>query len=92
MPFTKIWIHLIWSVKNRDKIISKELKPLLLEHIIENAKQKGIFIKVVNCVSDHIHFLISLGREQSISKVVMLIKGESSYWVNKNKLLNGKFE
>jgi len=92
MPFTKIWIHVIWSTKSRDKIISKELRPLLLEHIVENAKQKEIFIKVINCVSDHIHLLISLGREQSISKVVMLIKGESSNWINKIKLLKGKFE
>lgn len=73
MPFTKIWIHVIWSTKNREKIISQELKPLLLEHIVENAKHKGIFIKVINCMSDHIHLLISLGREQSISTVVMLI-------------------
>jgi REP element-mobilizing transposase RayT len=36
--------------------------------------------------------LISLGREQTISKIVMLIKGESSNWVNKNKLTKGKFE
>jgi REP element-mobilizing transposase RayT len=92
MPFTKIWIHIIWSTKNREKIITKELKLLLLNHIIENSKMKGIFIKIVNCVSDHIHILISLSREQSISKVVMLIKGESSNWVNKNKLVNGKFE
>lgn len=92
MPFTKIWIHVIWSTKNREKIISQELKPLLLEHIVENAKHKGIFIKVINCMSDHIHLLISLGREQSISTVVMLIKGESSHWVNKEKLLKCKFE
>jgi REP element-mobilizing transposase RayT len=92
MPFTKIWIHLIWSTKNREKIITKELKKALLEHIIENAKLKGIFMKIINCVNDHVHILISLGREQSISKVVMLIKGESSNWVNKNKLIIGKFE
>ncbi|MDP2364945.1 MAG: IS200/IS605 family transposase [Ignavibacteria bacterium] len=92
MPFTKIWIHLIWTTKNREKIITKELKHLLLDHIIENSKKKGIFIKIVNCVSNHVHLLISLGREQSISKVVMLIKGESSNWVNKNKLVIGKFE
>jgi len=92
MPYTKIWIHLIWSTKNREKIITKELRKVLLEHIIENAKLKGIFIKVINCVNDHVHLLISLGREQSISKVVMLIKGESSNWVNKNKLTKGQFE
>ncbi|RPI65254.1 MAG: transposase, partial [Ignavibacteriales bacterium] len=62
MPYTKIWIHLIWSTKNREKIITKELRKVLLEHIIENAKLKGIFIKVINCVNDHVHLLISLGR------------------------------
>ncbi|OGU82354.1 MAG: transposase, partial [Stygiobacter sp. RIFOXYA12_FULL_38_9] len=88
----KIWIHLIWATKNRDKLIAKELKPKLIEHIKSNAKQKEIWIDSVNCVSDHIHLLISLGSEQTISKVVMLIKGESSFWVNKNKLIPGKFE
>ncbi len=92
MPFTKIWIHLIWSTKNRDKLIDEELKQKLLQHIKGNARLKNIFIDTLNCVQDHIHLLISLGREQTISKIVMLIKGESSNWVNKNKLTKGKFE
>lgn len=92
MPMIKIWIHLIWATKNRDKLISKELKPKLIEHIKSNSKEKGIWLDSVNCVSDHIHLLISLGSEQTISKTVMLIKGESSFWVNKNKLITKKFE
>ena len=92
MPFTKIWIHLIWSSKNREKTISKEIKALLLDHIKENSLRKDIYIDCMNCVSDHIHILLSLGREQSISKIVMLIKGESSNWINKNNLINGRFE
>ena len=92
MPYTKVMIHFIWSTKNRDKIISKELKPLLLKHIKENSIKKGIFIDSLNCVEDHIHLLISLGTEQTISKVAMLIKGESSFWVNKQKILKEKFE
>lgn len=92
MPFTKIWIHLIWSTKNRGKLIDKQLKQKLLQHIKENASLKNIFIDTLNCVQDHIHLLISLGREQTISKIVMLIKGESSNWINKNNLTKGKFE
>ena len=92
MPFVKMYIHLIWSTKNRDKLISKELKPLLLNHIKENSFKKEIFIDAMNCVSDHIHLLISLGAEQSISKVAMLLKGEPSFWVNKEKLSKTKFE
>lgn len=36
--------------------------------------------------------LISLGSGQNIDKIMMLLKGESSYWINKNKLLRHKFE
>lgn len=92
MPYTRIWIHLIWSTKNREKLINKELKQILLQHIKQNARLKDIFIDTINCVQDHIHLLISLGKEQTISKIVMLIKGESSNWINKNKFTNIKFE
>jgi len=92
MPYINIYLHVIWSTKNRSKIITKELKPVLLEHIKSNAKKKGIYIDAVNCVADHIHFCISLGSDQNTGKVVQLIKGESSHWVNENKLIGGKFE
>jgi len=92
MPYTKVMIHFIWSTKNRSPIITAELKPILLSHIKENSLAKGIFIDTLNCVSDHIHLFISLGTEQTIAKVAMLIKGESSYWVNKQKLIKYKFE
>lgn len=92
MPFIRVWIHFIWSTKNREKIISKELKNALLNHIISNAQEKTIWIDSINCISDHIHVLISLNTDQLISKTVMLLKGESSYWVNRNKLTKTKFE
>jgi putative transposase len=92
MPFVKLWIHLIWSTKNRTKIISRDLKPLLLDHIRSNAKEKSIFLNSVNCVEDHIHLLVSLSTDQTVAKVVQLIKGESSHWVNAQNLLKFKFE
>jgi len=92
MPYVKIWIHLIFSTKNREKIISKELKEKLIDHIKTNAKEKQIWIDSINGTSDHLHMLISLGTEQTISKIAMLVKGESSFWLNKNKLIKTKFE
>lgn len=92
MPYVRIWVHLIWSTKNREKIISKKLKPVLLQHILQNARQKNIYIDKINCVADHCHALISLGTSQSISKVAFLLKGESSHWVNENKAAVGHFE
>ena len=92
MPFVRIWIHLIWATKNRDKIINSELKPRILQHINENSINKNIFIDTLNCTDDHIHLLVSLGADQTIAKVTQLIKGESSHWVNSNKIVNYKFE
>ena len=92
MPYTKVLIHVIWATKNHEHLISEDLKPILLQHIKENSIIKEIFIDTLNCVSDHIHLLISLGTEQTIAKTAMLIKGESSFWVNKQKLLKNKFE
>ncbi len=92
MPFIKVWIHLIWSTKNREKLISKGLKPKLLTHIKANAVAKKIYIDSIECVSDHIHIVVSMKGDQSISRIVMLLKGESSFWVNDNKLSKFKFE
>jgi putative transposase len=92
MPYAKVMIHYIWSTKNREPLITSELKPLLLAHIKKNSLDKNIFIDTINCVDNHIHLLISLGTEQTIAKIAMLIKGESSFWVNKKKLINYKFE
>ena len=92
MPFVRIWIHLIWSTKNREKLLFPDLKLPLLEHLKSNAKEKDIWIETINCMSDHVHALISLGAEQSISKVAMLLKGGSSRWINKHNLTKMKFE
>jgi REP element-mobilizing transposase RayT len=92
MPFIKVYIHIIWTTKNRELSITKELKPILLDHIKKNSLDKGIFIDRMNCVGNHIHILVSLGVEQTISKTVMLLKGESSFWINKEKLTKTNFE
>ena len=88
----KIWVHLVWSTKKRAPVLTKLLRAKLNTHIRENAKDKGIWVDFVNGHIDHIHLLISLNGDQCITKVVQLIKGESSFWINKNSLTAEKFE
>jgi putative transposase len=93
MPFIKVYIHLVWSTKNRIAYLdSVELRRKVWQHIRDNAKEKGIYIDFINGYSDHCHCLISLGVDQNIQKVIQLLKGESSFWINKNKLTKEKFE
>jgi putative transposase len=93
MPHVKVMIHFVWSTKNREQyLISPDLRKKVWKHIKENATQKGIYIDMINGYQEHCHCLISLGIDQTISKTMQLLKGESSYWINKNRLCSGKFE
>jgi REP element-mobilizing transposase RayT len=93
MPFVKVYIHFVWSTKNRYPFLnSKKLRLKVWNHILENAKEKGIFVDFISGYTDHCHCLVSLGIDQTIQKVMQLIKGESSFWINKNELTNKKFE
>lgn len=92
MSWVRIWVHLVFSTKNRTPYLNtKEIRSIVFRHVKENAKKKDIFLDAVNGYSDHMHCLISLGKEQTISKVAQLIKGESSFWINKNKIINEHF-
>lgn len=92
MGYTKIWIHLVWAVKSREQLLTRDIRQKVFTHIKENAKEKNIHVDFVNGHIDHVHVLISLNADQTISKVMQLIKGESSFWINKNGLTSRKFE
>ena len=62
------------------------------QHIKQNAAAKGIFTDFVNGYQKHCHCLVSLGAEQTMSKVMQLIKGESAYWFNKQNFISEKLE
>jgi REP element-mobilizing transposase RayT len=92
MPFIKCWIHFVWSTKDREPFLTKDIRYKVFQHIKENAKVKDIFIDFINGYDDHVHCLVSIGIDQTLSRIMQLIKGESSYWINKEKLTKSKFE
>ena len=92
MSWVRVYIHMVFSTKNREPFLnSKELRKQVFQHTKKNADEKGIWLACVNGWQEHAHCLISLGKEQTISKVAQLIKGESSFWINQNKLTENKF-
>lgn len=91
MPYIKIWIHLVWATKDRQPYLTEGIRKKVFQHIAENAKAKGIHLDHINGYWEHVHCLISLNADQNIATVAQLLKGESSYWVNKNKLSTERF-
>ncbi len=92
MAYVKIWIHAVWGTKNRFPFLKPVIKEQIINHIKENANKKQIFIDIINGHTEHLHALIGLNADMSIAKVMQLIKGESAFWINKQKLTKSKFE
>ena len=92
MSYIRIWVHCVWTTKNRIPFLSDKIRNKVIYHIRDNARGKGIYIDHINGYFEHLHALVSLGGKQDISDIMQLIKGESSFWINKNKLTKLRFE
>lgn len=91
MSYVTIWVHLVFATKYREPFLTKKLRYNVQKHIIANCVKKDIFLQAINGYTEHMHCLISLGKEQTIANVAKLIKGESSHWINENKLTKDEF-
>jgi putative transposase len=92
MSYVTVWLHCVWSTKNREPILTKEIRPELFQHILDNARKKGIWIDTINGYKEHVHVLISLDKNVTIANTMQLIKGESANWLNKTGYLKEKMK
>jgi len=70
-------------------MLNKKAAVGLSRYLVEYANEQGVYMKINFVNADHA--LIDLPTGFSIEKVVQLLKGSSSHWVNSNELLTGKF-
>ena len=87
-----ISLHAIWSTKERRRSLSKSFRFELFNHIKDYSSENEIDLDIINGIEDHVHCLFRLKSSQNPAEVIKLIKGESSFWINKNVILDDKFE
>jgi putative transposase len=87
--FSKIWIHAIWTTKNCEPVLHKNVRFELFNHIKKEVALKDIYIDTINGIEDHVHCLFQLKTTQSVSFVMQEIKGGASYWANGKSLIEG---
>src|ERR1700722_2750420 len=90
MSYVTVWLHCVWSTKNREPLLTKELRPALFQHILNNGRKKKIWVDMVNGHKEHVHSLISLDKNMTIADTMQLLKGESANWLNKSGYLKEK--
>ena len=90
--YTQIYLHVVFAVKGRDNLISKNWKDELYKYITGIVTNEGQKLIAINGMPDHIHILIGLKPDKSLSDLVRDIKANSSRFINDKKWINGKFE
>ena len=68
--YSQIFIHLVFSVKGRQNLISNNWKDDLYKYICGIVKGKSQKANAIGGMPDHIHILISIKPNLSISQLV----------------------
>jgi putative transposase len=89
--YTQIYIHVIFAVEGRQSLIKPENNDQLQKYItgiVSAQKQKLI---VTNNMPDHLHLLIGLRPDSSLSDLVRDVKAGSSKFINERHWVKGRF-
>ena len=90
--YTQIFIQIVFTVKGRQPLLSKEWRASVFKYISGIITEKGHKAIIVNGVADHVHCFIGLKPSMSISDLARDIKNNSSKYINSNGFLSKKFE
>ena len=89
--YSRIWLHLIWETLWRERMLDKRAAARASRFLTEYSLEKGIYMKINYFNADHTHALIDLPTSKCVEDVIQLFKGGSSFWINDQKLIKGKF-
>ena len=75
----EIHLHLVWTTKYRKRILAGEVGLRVRELVREVSRQHEVTILRGHVSSDHVHLLVSIPPQVTISRLVQWLKGRSSH-------------
>ena len=90
--YTQLYVQFVFSPMRRTALITTDYETELYKFITGTLQNKNHKMISINGTEDHVHMLVGLNPDQSISSLMQDIKRSSSRWINENKLSFGKFE
>ena len=76
-----IHIHLVYSTRDRQRIISDTVREPLHVYSATVLKAHRCHPVLINSLEDDIHLLFDLGRMVAVSKAIAEVKAASSQWI-----------
>ncbi|MBI5957720.1 MAG: IS200/IS605 family transposase [Chloroflexi bacterium] len=82
MPFRVCYYHVIWTTKNRERLITPEIELIIFAAITQKSTQIDSPVLAINGVADHIHVVTSISTSLAVAEWVRNVKGISAHQVN----------
>ena len=82
--YSQNYQHIVFSTKERRKLINKSMQPKLWAYMAGIARNHGFLVLANGGMEDHVHLLIQMPPLLSVAKAVSLIKTNSSSWMNEH--------
>jgi REP-associated tyrosine transposase len=79
--FTSCLVHCVWSTKNREPLLSSDLRDRLWPYLGGIARENKMKALAIGGAVDHVHMLVSLPATLCLAKAMQLLKGNSSKWI-----------
>ncbi len=89
--YTRIYIHLVFAVLGREALIASSFREELYKEMTGIVTKLGHKLLQIGGMPDHVHVLIGMKPSQALSTLVEKVKSSSSLYVNKKRLLRGRF-
>ncbi len=89
--YTQLYIQIVFAVKGRLNLISKNHKEELQKYITGIVTKREQKMLAIFCMPDHTHILVGMKPAIAISDLVRDIKACSSNFVNEQGWIKGKF-
>ena len=83
---TRLLYQIVFSTKNREKVLKKENRQQLYNYISGVLINNKCIVYAINGIEDHIHIAAHIHPSVSISDLLKDIKISSSIWIKKEKI------
>ena len=89
--YSQIYIHVIFAVEGRQSLIKPEHNDELQKYITGIVAAQNQKLIAINNMPDHLHMLVGLRPDSSLSDLVRDVKTNSSKFINGNRWVMGRF-
>ena len=88
---TKLLIHIVFSTRNREPLISLEIEPDLFAYIGGICRGNDSVLLAAGGAADHVHLLVSASKNIPLTQLLQEIKRDSSAWMKRQPSVGSEF-